>query len=156
MSENAGKTLTLKEYVDATRCTKWGKPIEDRWTERIWANSWQMEGAVGAAEYLNRFGHNISAEKCHALGSCALQHGYAEMAYGFFKRAAEIDGCVLMSPEHDRFAVNHHTSLFSPWPAIVDMQNSWKVVLVITNGNSMEVAQGYALFAVDVLNKMGV
>ena len=66
--------------------------IITRWQTRIVARGLEKQGERGAQAYLRDYGKGIAAPKCLLLAQQALNQGHPEMAAGFYKKAAQLEG----------------------------------------------------------------
>ena len=83
--------MTLQEYIEKRKATKFNSSIEERWQSRIVRARWDAAGEDGASMYLSQYGKGIAAPKVIALACCATAHGCPEVALGFWKRAYELE-----------------------------------------------------------------
>jgi bifunctional non-homologous end joining protein LigD len=91
---------SLKEFIEANRASKKkiGTDIAERWQERIVRHGWQGLGEAGALQYLAQYGKGIAAPKCVLLARQAEAEGCEGIALGFWKKAYELSGGILLEP----------------------------------------------------------
>jgi bifunctional non-homologous end joining protein LigD len=91
---------SLKEFIEANRASKKkiGADIIERWNERIVRHGWQGLGEAGALQYLAQYGKGIAAPKCVMLARQAEAEGCDGIALGFWKKAYELSGGMLLEP----------------------------------------------------------
>ncbi len=91
---------SLKEFIEAQRASKKkiGADIIERWQERVVKHGWQNLGEAGALNYLAQYGKGIAAPKCVMLARQAEAEGCTGIAMGFWKKAYELSGGILLEP----------------------------------------------------------
>ena len=91
---------SLTEYITEQRASKKkiGADIVERWNDRIVRHGWQGLGEAGALQYLAQYGKGIAAPKCVLLARQAEAEGRNDIARGFWKKAYELSGGILLEP----------------------------------------------------------
>ena len=91
---------SFKEFIETNRASKKkiSADIVERWQERVVRHGWQNEGEAGALQYLAQYGKGIAAPKCVMLARQAETEGCNDIARGFWKKAYELSGGVLLEP----------------------------------------------------------
>jgi bifunctional non-homologous end joining protein LigD len=84
--------MTLQDYIEKKRkTTKVNADILQRWETRVVATGLEAAGEHGAMRYLSVYGKSIGAPKCLALAKCAEDHGFPDVAIGFWKKAYTLE-----------------------------------------------------------------
>ncbi len=89
--------MDCTEYAEAKRKTakKISADIRERWNNRIVQRELHLMGEAGAVQYLADYGRGIGTAKVISFALCAESEGYPEMAFGFWKRAFELESSVI-------------------------------------------------------------
>ncbi|MEG4085374.1 ATP-dependent DNA ligase [Microcoleus sp. POL10_C6] len=85
--------MDCTEYAEAKRkaAKKISADIRERWNNRIVQRELHLMGEAGAVQYLADYGRGIGTAKVIGFALCAESEGYPEMAFGFWKRAFELE-----------------------------------------------------------------
>lgn len=85
--------MDCTEYAEAKRkaAKKISADIRERWNNRIVTRGLHLMGEAGAVQYLSDYGRGIGTAKVIGFALCAESEGYPEMAFGFWKRAFELE-----------------------------------------------------------------
>ncbi|NQE37147.1 ATP-dependent DNA ligase [Microcoleus asticus] len=85
--------MDCTEYAEAKRkaAKKISADIRERWNNRIVTRGLHLMGEAGAVQYLADYGRGIGTAKVIGFALCAESEGYQEMAFGFWKRAFELE-----------------------------------------------------------------
>ncbi len=85
--------MDCTEYAEAKRkaAKKISADIRERWNNRIVTRGLHLMGEAGAVQYLADYGRGIGTAKVIGFALCAESEGYPEMAFGFWKRAFELE-----------------------------------------------------------------
>jgi hypothetical protein len=104
---------SLKEFIGANRASKKkiGADIIERWQERVVRHGWQNEGEAGALRYLATYGKGIAAPKCVMLARQAEAEGCNDIARGFWKKAYELSGGLLLEPINAAPTGSHNSTI---------------------------------------------
>src|SRR6476661_126663 len=85
--------MDCTEYAEAKRkaAKKISADIRERWNNRIVTRGLHLMGEAGAVQYLADYGRGIGTAKVISFALCAESEGYPEMAFGFWKKAFELE-----------------------------------------------------------------